>query len=399
MSFLEALKIFISNIEELDSERIILPDASPNPGKIIFDTVNQLLAVFKSFKKSKNPHIPDIRFEKLGDYAYEMLLKEGFKSVCINSKDDEDANERVLYLIRQYYDRQYLQANPKIQQLNDDVKEILKQYSAYFPQVGKAKHTHHKIITLSDDLDFESLKRYTFSKNEPKKSRLKNVFFTIHQVLQSQSDKSISYSHLINELKSKLGIFDNEEVPFPDENKSGQDEKIDNDYAVDEFKKNNFTGTEDNDEFSKNDEENLDEKNAIEKEFKLLPIYSENLEFGDSNILVNAFDQFINLCTERQRIIFGFYLLKEDAALNEDITSEIEDKEKYKKLKISLNDNFKNITKLFKISSGTLYYEKDKALENLKFVFSQHEMNESQKQTLIRNLISYFEDYLNNNGN
>jgi hypothetical protein len=399
LSFLEALKIFISNIKEIDSERIVLPAGSPGPDKIIFDTVNQLLAVFKSFKKSKNPNIPDIRFELLGGITYEKLIKEGFKSVCINSKDDEDAKERVSYLIRQYYDRQYLLANPKVQQLNDDVKEILKQFAVCFPQAGKAKYTHHKIITLSGVLDLESFKDYSFSKNEPKKSRLKEVFFTIHQVLQSQPDKSISYSDLINELKSKLGIFDNEEVPFPDENKSGQDEKIDNDYVVDEFKKDNFTGTEDNDEFSKNNEENLDEKNATEKGFNLLPINSENLEFGDSIILVNAFNQFINLCTERQRIIFGFYLLKEDVALIEDIASEIKDKEKYKELKNSLNENFKKLTKSFRISSATLYLEKDTALENLKFVFKKFEMDESEKQTLIRNIISYFEDYLSNNGN
>lgn len=391
MSFLEALKIFISNIKEIDSERIVLPAGSPGPDKIIFDTVNQLLAVFKSFKKSKNPNIPDIRFELLGGITYEKLIKEGFKSVCINSKDDEDAKERVSYLIRQYYDRQYLLANPKVQQLNDDVKEILKQFADYFPQVGKAKYTHHKIITLSGVLDLESFKDYSFSKNEPKKSRLKEVFFTIHQVLQSQPDKSISYSDLFNELKSKLGILDNEEVSFPIQKGDDHKEKEDDGNVSEDLEK-DFYEVEDSDELSGNNDENIYGENDAGRDLDLLPVKLENLEFGDSNILVNAFDQFINLCTERQRIIFGFYLLKEDAALNEDIASEKKDKEKYKKLKNSLNENFKKLTKSFRISSATLYLEKDTALENLKFVFKKFKMNESEKQTLIRNIISYFEE-------
>ena len=431
MSFLEALKIFLSNIQVIDSERIILPDGSPSPDKIIFHTVNQLLENFKLFKKIKNPNFPDIRFENLGDYTYEKLLKEGFKSVCLNAKDDKDAKERISYLISQYYDQQYLHANPKIQQLNDDVKEILKQYADYFPQVGSAKLTHHKIITLPDDFDIESFKDYTFSKNEPRKSRLKNLFFTIHEVLQTQQGKSLPYSGLIAELKTRLGIFDYEEIHFPeekdkdettnddniievlrrdyitnindklslDENNNNPDEEINDSFVEEELVEDDVSVAEDSDELSKNYDENMYGDNVADNELNLLAIKSENLEIEDSVKLVNALNRFINLCTVRQRFIFGFYLLKEDAVLNEDIASEIEDKENYKELKNFFNEKFKGLTKSFKISMATLYYEKDRALEKLELVFHQHDLDKQQKQAIVKNLISYFEDYLRKNGN
>lgn len=372
MSFLDALNNFING---------------NNPDVIIFEVVNQLLDNFKFFVKKKNPNVPDTRFELLVDLTYEKLFKEGFKSVLVNSKDDEDAKERIRYLIAQYYDSQYLSANPKIQQLNDDVKEILSQYASVFPQVGKAKFTHHKVITLADDFQIESFENHSFSKNEPKKSRLNKVFFTIYHILRNQNDNSIFYSDLINELKSKLNIVENEEIPFFQEEK---DEHKDPDInvviaEVDDDPDSDFSPFI-NDDRSERPEQNFS------------PSGLENFEFKDSNILVVALNKFVNLCTERQRFIFGLYLLKENAALNESSASETEEINKYKELKDSLSNKFKELKNYFEISPATLYNEKDSAIEKLKTIFAIYKLDESQKRNLISNLIDNFEDYLINNG-
>jgi hypothetical protein len=369
LSFLDALKEFITKGSSSGDQAKI----------VIFNSVNQLLNEFISVRINKNSLISDIRFDELRNITIEKLIKEGFKSVCKNAKDDEDAKKRISHLIDQYYDKQYLTKNLHIQQLNDDVKEILNQFSNLFPQIGKSKFTHRKIITLSDDVKIESFKDYPFSKNEPKKSRLKDVFFTIYEVLDIK--KSIAYSDLITALKSKLGLFDNEEIAIPDSIQS-RDGYGNNDEL--------FNGLNDGDipgiEFEITDDNLELRTGSILEDPNLISSGLEIFEFDDSNIIVITFKEFLNLCTEKQRIIFGVYLLKENAAINEE--SSVKEYKEY----------FKKLVSIFNISPQTLYYENNKAADNLDFVIKRNGLDHNQKQTLIRMLIDEFKKYFNKDG-
>lgn len=386
MSFLEALKEFIANgISSSDEAKII-----------IFSVVNRLLDDFISIKKFKNRRIPENRFEELKNITIDTLLKEGFKSIYKNAEDEEDAYERLEYLISQYYSGQYLLKNPHIQRLNDDVKELLCQFANYFPQVGGAKYIHHKIITITDDFEIEKFENYSFSQNEPRKSRLKKVFFAIFTVLNIK--KSITYSDLIDELKLILGLHDNDEIPFPFENKKDLENKTDYNYIKHKVG-NDIVSSEDSNFVPEDGDEKLDKKAGFEKEIILLPLISENEEIEDSNIIEQAINEFLSLCKERQLIIFGIFLLKEEAFLNEESAPDDEHKTKYKNIKTSLNDKFKNLTKLLDICQATLYNEKDEALKNLGHVYEILELNDQEKQFVIKQLINVFEDKFNINGN
>ena len=149
MSFLEALNEFTSNQEM-------------QPNIIIFDVINNLLKEFITFKKMKNNNIPSIRFEELEDITYENLFKYGLKSVHLNSIDDNDAKSRISQLISQYYNKQYLEKNPHVQQLNDDVKEILHKLPTVFNLIGKSKLIHHKSINIPDTFSIEPYLNYDF---------------------------------------------------------------------------------------------------------------------------------------------------------------------------------------------------------------------------------------------
>lgn len=351
MNFLEALKKFISK--------------GNDPDKIIFYVVYQLLDEFISFKKYKNPYIPDIRFDELITITYEKLIKEGFKSVAINSTDDDDAKKRIRYLIYQYYNTQYSDANPRIEQLNKDVKYLLNQFSSFFPQVGKATRTEHKIITISSDFnDISDFNNYKFAKNEPKKTRFKNVFFAMYEILHEK--KSSSYFELVNHLKSKLDIAEQIITPQKTEN--------------------NFEEVE-TDEIIPDDIDVLlsfkDDKNEI------VSSQLENGNFEDSNTICETYEidqainHFLHLCTERQKIIFGRYILTKNGKVNDRNNS------KYS------NDKFKELTKILGIGRQTLYNENSKAIENLSFVMKKYELNENEKTILIKTLVSEFKKYFN----
>lgn len=342
MNFLEALREFLSG---------------KNPDRVLFEVVNQLLDEFISYKTLINKNISDIRFDELRNITYERLIKEGFKSVEKYAVDEENAKTSIRYLISQYFSSQYINANPKIEKLNDDVKYLLNQFSQLFPQVGSRKLTEHKFITISSDIkEIEILRDYDFAKNEPRKTRLKEIFFIMVEILNQK--KSLSYSELINNLKVELNIDDLSWVEFKSETEFSADQESDN---------------ESNQEL---------ENYVVNVKFN---DRVENPEIEDSNIICATdeidwgIDLFLKLCTERQRIVFGVYiLLKYD--------SDQEKKEFY-------YSNLTELSNVLNIKKQTLYNEKNKSIDNLAFVFKKLELNEKEKQLFMKKLISGFENY------
>ncbi len=340
-----------------------------NPNRIIFDVVNQLLDEFIFFKKFKNPFISEIRFDELRTITYDKMIKEGFKSVAKNAIDDDDAKKRIRYLISQYYDSQYSDANPEIKRLNKDVKYHLNQFQNYFPQVGKSQRTEHKLITISSDFnDVNIFNDYGFAKNEPKKTRLKNVFFAIYEILNEK--KSLSYSELINYLKSKLDIVEQVISSPKPENDTSKDEDI-NDEPIGEDE---YIDIDLNIGANKNNNAQMENK-----------IFEDSSTICETSEIDLAISQFLNLCTERQKIIFGIYILKENNAIN-DKTNPNNYKDKFKELEIILG-----------IGRQTLYNENNKAIENLYFVMKKLELNENQKRILIGKLLNEYAKYFNRN--
>lgn len=348
MSFLEALNEFL---------------AGKNPGRVIFDVVSQLLDEFIFYKKSNNRNISDIRFDELRTITYERLIKDGFKSVAKFAVDEESAKNSIRYLISQYYNSQYIKANPKIEQLNKDVKYLLNQFSEFFPQIGSRKLTEHKIITItSENKDIELLKDYEFAKNEPRKTRLKKVAFTIFEILSYK--KSLSYSDLINNLKEKLNMDEFLWVELTPEAVLGSEQE-------------RSVESVNHDKNSKEPENFEGDINFIDK--------LENQDFEDSiincgeNEIDRGINLFLKLCTERQRIVFGIYILLKNAT--------------DQKKKGYYKNQFAELSNLLDIKRQTLYNERNKSIDNLAFVFRKLDLTEKEKQLFMRKLISGFEDY------
>jgi hypothetical protein len=349
------------------------------PDRIIFDVVYQLLEEFITFTKFKKSSIPELRFDELKTITIEELLKYGFKFVIMSSTDDDNAKDVIRYLISQYYDKQYLKANPKIQRLNDDVKELLKQFSAFFFQSGDTPMIHHKTITIADNFNIELFNDYSFSKNEPRKTRLKKIFFAMYNILSEK--KSLSYSELINYLRQELGILENIGIAMESENDeiAGVPEDIED------------SNSNDLEEVSMENEESTN---------SYIIVGNGDIETGIEDIeKINiAIDYFLRITTKRQTIIFGHYLLKENARINEELASVSADKENFKSLKELLNVKFNSLKGSFNVCNGTLYNENSKASENLKYVIKKYELDNNLQKALMQELINHFEDKLNNFG-
>lgn len=388
-TFLEAVNDFINN--------------NTPPHEIIFQEIISHITRLKRKISLKTGINIDIRFDELQSIVFDdLIFKKGIK-ILLRSPNDEQAISSLNYLILQKFNNQFLDANPELKKLNDDLKYLLTDHLSCFNIKGKSQFLSHKKIALADDFDKKLFVDFKFASYSERNSRLSKIFSELINILSQE--KELPYPELIKILQMNLGIAENqfvyyedqdknidqkEEAPKNDSQASKNDDLMGDSYQTnnDESEPDSFKGNSDHLDasFLSSDSEFESKLEKIKNNDSL-----NNTMNIDSNI--DYMNIYLNTLTQRQIDLLGVEIVSKSSSQGN--LPELIDIDSYKN----------SIYQFYGIKKSTYYDELKIVNQKFKLISKKFSLNDEEKLKLMKQLTNYyldrFDEFLRNqeNGN
>lgn len=217
------------NIEDLrNSFKKYLENPGNGPDEVLSKYIVEQISYF--FKKIRDSHywlynsgelsiikgqeiIEPVNFreEELLDKIFEILFTKGYIKYLAEAEKPSGYMQQIFY---NEFNKQYKKMNPQIDELVEDIKFLLFKFDYVFIKQQEVEYILGEDIVLSPGFEIEKFESYQFSKNNPKKDRLKKTFFAMVAALSE--NKTLKINNLISELKNSLNIQETKVVPIPD---------------------------------------------------------------------------------------------------------------------------------------------------------------------------------------